>query len=370
MKIGYFVDPLHPAGTDYTDNIQNDLAQVALLDKLGYSETWVAEHFTVAWECIPSPEIFIAQALGMTKNMTFGTGVTCLPNHNPFHIAHRIAQLDHQAKGRFMWGVGSGASPLDFKAFGVDVSKNEHRSLTRETLDMVLKIWSGLEPGTYENKHWKFTMPEPNHELGFYVHMKPYQKPHPPIAVAGLSPKSESLTLAGQNGWIPISINYVPNRTLSTQWKTYSDAAKRAGHTPDPQNWRIVRDVFVADTTEEAEDMARNGVFARDFEYAHRITKKLGLIDSVKVDAETPDDAIDVDYMMENSWLIGTPEQVAGKIRALYNSVGGFGTLIVISHNWEPYDKWLRSMTLLAKEVIPSLDDLTLGTSASIDQSI
>ena len=35
-----------------------------------------------------------------------------MPNHNPFMIAHRIAQLDQMARGRFHWGVGSG----DFQA--------------------------------------------------------------------------------------------------------------------------------------------------------------------------------------------------------------------------------------------------------------
>ena len=75
---------------------------------------------------------------------------------------------------------------------------------------------------------------------------------------------------------------------------------------------------------------------------------------------------IDVDYMMENSWIIGTPDQVEEKIRALYNQVGGFGTLIVMSHDWEPYDKWLRSMTLLAKEVMPRLSDLTPPMDSSV----
>ncbi|MBM3944243.1 MAG: LLM class flavin-dependent oxidoreductase [SAR202 cluster bacterium] len=359
MKIGYFVDPLHPAGTDYTTNIQNDLKQVAFLDKLGFAETWVAEHFTAAWECIPAPEIFIAQALGMTKNMVFGTGVTCLPNHNPFHIAHRIAQLDHQAKGRFMWGIGSGATPLDFKAFGVDHTKGENRMLTRENLKMVLKIWDGtLPPGTYENKFWKFTMPESMEELGFWVHMKPYQKPHPPIAAAGLSAKSDTLIMAGENGWIPLSINYVPNTTLKTQWEHYAEAARKNGHTPNRTNWRVVRDVFVADTMEEAEDVARNGVFARDFAYALKITKHQGLVNTLKADPSIPDEDIDVDYMLKNTWLIGTPESVSQKLRKLYKDLGGFGTLIVISHNWEPEKKWRRSMELLAKQVIPGLSDL------------
>ena len=164
--------------------------------------------------------------------------------------------------------------------------------------------------------------------------------------------------MAGKNNWIPLSINYVPNSTLKTQWQTYADAARSAGHTPDRSKWRIVRDIFVADTQEEAEEVARNGVFARDFAYAVKITKHQGLVNTLKVDPNTPDDDIDVDYMLKNTWIIGTPETVSQKLRKLYNDIGGFGTLIVISHNWNPYDKWERSMTLLAKEVIPSLSDL------------
>ena len=43
-----------------------------------------------------------------------------MPNHNPFILAHRIAQLDHMAKGRFLRGVGSGGFIGDFEVFGID----------------------------------------------------------------------------------------------------------------------------------------------------------------------------------------------------------------------------------------------------------
>ena len=35
-------------------------------------------------------------------------------------------------------------------------------------------------------------------------HLYPVQKPHPPIGVAGLSKGSDTLKLAGENGYIPI----------------------------------------------------------------------------------------------------------------------------------------------------------------------
>ena len=77
----------------------------------------------------------------MTKSIGLGTGVTCMPNHNPFMIAHRIAQLDHMAKGRFMWGVGSGGFSGDFEVFGVDPKSGEHRELTRDSIDLILQLW-------------------------------------------------------------------------------------------------------------------------------------------------------------------------------------------------------------------------------------
>jgi len=111
MKLGFFTMPLHPPGADLTRTMDDDMDQIVFLDELGYQEAWIGEHFTFEWENIPSPELFIAKALGLTKNIVFGTGVTCMPIHNPASVAHRIAQLDHLAHGRFYWGVGSSSTP-------------------------------------------------------------------------------------------------------------------------------------------------------------------------------------------------------------------------------------------------------------------
>ena len=118
MEVGYFTMPLHPPGSDITKTLEDDLNQMVVLDELGYKEAWIGEHFTFAWENIPSPELFIAQALGVTKNIVFGTGITCMPIHNPAMLAHTIAQLDHMAKGRFYWGVGTSSTPGDYEMFG------------------------------------------------------------------------------------------------------------------------------------------------------------------------------------------------------------------------------------------------------------
>ena len=90
--------------------LDDDLEQMIVLDELGYKEAYVGEHFTFTWENIPSPDLFIAKAAAMTENIIFGTGITCMPIHNPAVVAHRIAQMDHQTHGRFHWGVGSSST--------------------------------------------------------------------------------------------------------------------------------------------------------------------------------------------------------------------------------------------------------------------
>ena len=359
MELGYFTMPLHPPGSNFTKTLDEDLAQIIHLDKLGYREAWIGEHFTAEWENIPAPDLFIAKALGMTENIVLGTGVTCMPNHNPFMIAHRIAQLDHLAHGRFQWGVGSGGFPGDFEVFGFDPNEGEHRVMSNEAVKLVLDIWNDPKPGRYKTKYWDFTIPEPDDNVGLRFHITPYQKPHPPIGVAGVSPKSDTLTMAGKNGWIPMSINLVPGNILSGHWDAVEDGARNTKNTPDRSEWRIAREIYVAESSEEAKYEALNGVLRRDFDhYFHKLMSKMNMLSLYKNDDSMSDEQVTPEYVMENVWIVGNPSEVESKIRELYDQVGGFGVLLAMGHEWSPEDKWKDSMTLLAKKVLPNLSDL------------
>ena len=108
MQFGLFMMPLHPPERSFTESYDRDLAQIVLADRLGYHEVWIGEHLTERWENAPAPELLIAQALLKTEKIILATGVTLLALHNPVELAHRIAMLDHLARGRFYWGIGGG----------------------------------------------------------------------------------------------------------------------------------------------------------------------------------------------------------------------------------------------------------------------
>ncbi|MCA9809594.1 MAG: LLM class flavin-dependent oxidoreductase, partial [Candidatus Dadabacteria bacterium] len=161
-------------------------------------------------------------------------------------------------------------------------------------------------------------------------------------------------------GWIPMSINFITKNVLRTHWQSVEDGALETGRTPDRSMWRVARDIYVAETTEEARRDVKEGTLARDFtEYFFKMVPRIrGNLDIFKMDKGMADSDVTPDYLLDNLWIAGSPDDVARQIRELYEYVGGFGVLLVMGHEWKPRDKWERSMRLLAEEVMPQLADL------------
>jgi alkanesulfonate monooxygenase SsuD/methylene tetrahydromethanopterin reductase-like flavin-dependent oxidoreductase (luciferase family) len=358
MELGFFTMPLHPAGSNLTSTLKSDLDQIVQLDKLGYSEAWIGEHFTSEWENIPSPELFIAQALALTKNIRLGTGVTCMPNHNPFVLAHRIAQLDHMAEGRLNWGVGIGSFEGDTQVFdyGGENPSLDNRAFTAAAIDTILKLWDDPTPGIWETEWWKFRVPEPQDDIGLRTHVRPYQNPHPPIGVAGVTPYSSTLKMAGFRGWIPMSINLTPPVLLKTHREAIEQGAREGGKEPRLSEWRVAREVFVAETSEEARRIATEGVLARDFnDYFLKLLAKGGVLNVMKNDPEMADSEVTVEYLIDNVFIVGSVDEVAQKLSDLKGEIGDFGTLLAMGHEWDPYEAWHGSMSMLKNEVMPKV---------------
>ena len=132
-----------------------------------------------------------------------------LPYHHPAELANRVAMLDHLSEGRLMFGVAASGLPSDWAMFNVDGMSGTNREMTREALDIILRMWSDEPSFQHRGKFWNVDKPEKM--FGFLrPHIKPLQKPHPPIGVAGLSKNSDTLKMAGEHGFLPLSLNLNP----------------------------------------------------------------------------------------------------------------------------------------------------------------
>ena len=56
--------------------------------------------------------------------------------------------LDHLAQGRLNFGVAASGLPSDWAMFNVDGMSGQNREMTREALEIILKLWTEDEPLT------------------------------------------------------------------------------------------------------------------------------------------------------------------------------------------------------------------------------
>lgn len=363
MKTGLFLQPSHPPERTPIEQYAWDVQVVEWGDQLGFSEAWFGEHFTAPWEPVPAPDLLIAQALTRTERITLAPGAHLLPFHHPAELAHRIAMLDHMAQGRLMLGVGAGSIPTDYAMFNIDPASGIQREMMWEALEIIMRLWTEQGPWIQEGRFWTVVKPEPF--AGFHFHLTPFQKPHPPIGIAGLSERSPTLKAAGERGFIPLSLTFNPVY-LASHWEAVEEGAAEAGRIASRQQWRIVRDVFVADTDEEAVDLAVNGNQGRHWLSENiEVATRFGWLKYLKHEPSVRDEDIKPEYLARHLWLTGSPETVAERLRETYEVVGGFGVLLVNSYDYaEHAEAWRYSMELLQHEVLPRVGDL--GTELEV----
>lgn len=359
MKFGIFLGPFHRVGENPTLAIDRDLELIQWLDYLGYDEAWIGEHHSSGWEIISSPEIFMAAAAERTRYIKLGTGVVSLPYHHPFMVANRMVQLDHMTHGRVMFGVGPGALPGD--AFMMGIEPTTQREKMDEAFGIVLRLFTETEPITYKSDWFQL-----NEAM---LQLRPYQRPHMPIAVASIQSPS-GVALAGKYGASVLTIT-VPRdpsvdpsasqqANLKRLWDIAEESAAEHNQSVSRDDWRLCIPIHLAETRQQALDEARMGAGYFLREYTEETNGRKSGFDG-------PVEKI-IDHMTDTgAWVIGTPDDCVAAIRKLDEQSGGFGGLLALTIDWAPREAMLRSFELLARYVMPQFQGSAIGTKASQD---
>ncbi len=351
MKFGIFMAPFHRPTENPTLALERDMETIQWLDTLGYDEAWIGEHHSAGWETISSPEVFMAAAAERTRHIRLGTGVISLPYHHPYMVAARMVQLDHMTRGRVMLGVGPGALVSDAYMLGIDSTAQRERM--DESLGVIMRLFTETEPLTYESD-W-FEMREA------VLQLKPYQKPHIPIAVASVQSPS-GVALAGKHGAAVLSIS-VPRDTsgqadLNYLWDIAEESAAEHGQTMRREEWRLVMPVHLAESKKEAMEDARLGAGRFQREYFEQTLGRPS-------DDNVPLEKIIDQNVDAGSWVVGTPDDCIAAIRRLQERSGGFGGFLLQANDWAPREKALHSYELLARYVMPHFQGTLAGLEIS-----
>ncbi len=359
MRSGLFMMPLHPPHRPLAETAAEDADKIVLTDQLGFDEAWVGEHFSAGSEPLASPLMFLASLLPRTKRIRFATGVIGLGYHHPAIVAAEVAQFDHMSHGRFILGIGAGGLASDAELFGHPDAKVRGERM-QEAIDIMLALWNSEPPYRLEGRHWQIRLEEsvmPEYGVGFF--QKPFQKPHPPIALSVVNPHSMAMKAAALRGWLAVSANFIPTRSLLTHWPAYCEGCAEANRAPDPSAWRVARNVIVADSDAIARDYAfdRQGASWYYFDYLWQLLYRRGLGAGMKPDPAMPDEAVTPATLIEEMVIHGSPATVTEKLLALRERVGPFGTLLLAALDWSGVNaaRERRSLTLFADQVLPRL---------------
>jgi limonene 1,2-monooxygenase len=340
LRFGIFLAPFHPAGENPTTALQRDLQLVQHLDDLGYDEGWIGEHHSAGSEIIASPEIFIAAAAERTRRIRLGTGVISLSYHNPLWVAERIVLLDHLTRGRVMLGVGPGSLPTDSAMIGLNPT--DTRELLEENLDIVMRLLRGDEPVTATTR---------THQLiDARLHLRPYSDPLFDVAVAAVASPTGP-RLAGRHGVGLLSIGATLTKegfdALAHHWNVMEERAATFGTTVDRAAWRLVGLMHVAETREQAYRDVEHGI-----EQWFRYFQKVAAFPQMAVEGGDVREMID--FVNEAGiGAIGTPDDAAAQVQRLVDQSGGFGTMLLLAHEWANPQATRRSYELIAQHVMP-----------------
>jgi len=341
MKFSFFMMPVHHPSENPALAFERDVSLIHLAEALDFDEFFIGEHHSGGWENMPAPEMALAKAAAHAHRIRLGTSVINLPFHHPFHVAERMAFLDHLTRGRAILGIGPSALITDKKLFGLNNEKLY--PMLRESADLIVRFLESPEPFDHEGEFWQFK--------GMRLQLRSYQQPRMPLAIAS-SGNPLSLELAGKHSMMllsPAGKNRWRNPSHAEQWQSVEAAAMKYSNTASRANWRIATSVYLAESRERAWADVERGI-AREMEYFVAIGLKAPYeaYPNQPAGEITPRSAVD-----RRDWIVGTPDDAIAHIERMQSETGGFGGLMLTTHEWTESHNLRKSLELFARYVMP-----------------
>jgi len=341
MKFSFFMMPVHHPSENPSLAFQRDISFIHLADELGFDEFFIGEHHSGGWENMPVPEMALAMAAAKAHRIRLGTSVSLLPYHHPFQVAERIAFLDHLTKGRAILGIGPSTLVSDKRLFAIP--EGQHTPMMYEAAEIIVRLLESEEPISHKGEFWQFE--------DMRLQLRSYQRPRLQLAIAtGGTPKT--LELIGRHGmqlWSNAGRNVRRPCPLAEQWPQVEAAASAAGRTATRDDWSLVTNIYLAETREQAWNEVSQGIM-RETEYFSRIGLKF-LYEArpgQPFEEFTPQSCVE-----QRDWIIGTPDDAIAWIERKQQETGGFGGVMITTHEWTTTEKLRRSIELFARYVMP-----------------
>lgn len=286
-----------------------EIAQLA--EDLGYESIWTYDHFhnvpkpaaETVFECWTT----LAAISQRTSRIMLGQMVGCNPYRNPALLAKITSNIDVISGGRLIWGIGAGWYKNEFAGYGYEFVSNADRIREMaEAVEIVVGLWT-QESFSYDGRYYQLDRAQ--------CDPKPIQA-RPQVLIGG---GGEKLTLRKVARLADASNFGGKPHEFKAKCDILREHCKDVGRDYDEIEKTWSPEVFIRETEQEVAESTVGSLWGEQRE----------------------------------SWqagnLVGTPEQVAEKIKA-YVDLGCTGF-----YPWCSDYPSTQTMTLLARKVIPEV---------------
>ncbi|RYD58595.1 MAG: LLM class flavin-dependent oxidoreductase [Sphingobacteriales bacterium] len=312
--------------------IQELIEEAKLADHIGLDVYALGEHHREDY-VVSAPEVVLAGAAAVTKNIKLSSAVTVLSSADPVRTFQNFATLDLISSGRAEIMAGRGSFIESFPLFGYDL--DDYNELFTEKLGMLLAI------NKQEKLSWKGQFRTGFSQTGIYP--RPYQQQLPVWIAVGGTPAS--VARAGALN-LPLTIAILGGnpRQFASLTQLYRKAAAEAGHEVSKLQLAINEHMYLAETGEKA---------ANEFwPIYEKIMNKVG-----RERGWSPMSRQQFEYMRspDGPLLVGSPEEVINKLADQYSYFNNTRFLAQTISGDIPHEKLLNSIELFGTVVAPAV---------------
>jgi limonene 1,2-monooxygenase len=194
------------------------------------------------------------------------------------------------------------------------------------------------------------------------LQMTPWSRPCVEMAAASLVSPSGAVA-AGRYGMGLLQFQALGAQaltTLSSNWAMAEETARKHGRMADRSKWRLVLQMHVAESRDQAVQDCRFG-FEPFVGYFRDVANLPLLPDHIK------GDALIEGFADAGAAVIGTPDDAIAAIERFQAETGGFGCVLLLAHDWANSQATERSYEMIARHVMPHFQQLNVNREASLE---
>jgi F420-dependent oxidoreductase-like protein len=173
------------------------LARVHFAEQSGFDGAWIFDHFQPLYGEGPGPCMeawtLLSALAASTDRIRLGALVTGMTYRHPAVLAAQVVTVDHVARGRLEFGIGTGWFEPEHRELGIDLPPaGERVDRFEEGLQVIISL---LTESRVDFDGEQFQL------RGATILPRPVQQPHPPVWIGASGPRMLGIVARFADVW-------------------------------------------------------------------------------------------------------------------------------------------------------------------------